>query len=505
MESTSQNNTMMVNRHGRQPERAPYRPALAPLQTQQVAGEPSTDRKADETTTTISDLNTSTMFEGGTSEFELMHVKITVLGLSGILRTRSNKKKKKDRMLMNGMDVKSPSSYTSSMMPSKKDFSAKMNRSSSTISSLSMQNDGATPTTAVISFKRNVTSSALSITSHLPSLPLGLPTSMVGTKSRYVASWPAGTAPNASAVDADLAEHSTFTLSRVMMKEQYLPERSGTLMSGYVHETIDLTINLSRGREIIPLGVASLVISGDEEGTLYMNLPAKAVRVVGKKQFIYNRREEEEKKRAMTPRMFKTRPKKIRFKSDPQSYYTLDENASLKVSVQVFPNSVPKETAASKARKEVDRYLVEEDGSSREQVQAMKEARKRARMKSYMDNSLTEPTTPQPVESEGSRLTATDSQEESSGFFCGSLCSFSQPSGAEYPTPSFQQDLEESTMQNSTVDEYLKENLTRMSMDSSVLSSVSGSESESDSDDETEDGRLVHINRRIVVRKSSVR
>ena len=281
----------------------------------------------------------------------------------------------------------------------------------STITSFDDDNDNILPTTtAVITFRRNVSNSTTTIASHMPSKPLGGPllSSCGVTRSgnrkhhkknkvhKYLARWPASDACQSSFVGAHddkvnpshdqmLLDQSTFALERVMMKEPYDRTTQALSSSHFVRETIEVQINLSKGTEMIPLGVATMVVNGDEEGPIIMSVPAKAVVYKGKKKVVrddHKRRDKQSKNSTAThtssasktnassvhhqhattacstplsaARLFQKSSRKMAFPSDPTRRYTLDDNASLKIALQVIPNEALKETAAAKARRKND-------------------------------------------------------------------------------------------------------------------------------------------------------
>ena len=256
------------------------------------------------------------------SEFDLMHIRITVFGLTGILVNRkddaSSGKNKKDSSL----DLSSASTVSEGPSPL-----------------------GDTPVYAVVSHKRNATSSATSISSHLPSNPLENSMCSFGNSHRYAASWPAH---NSSLIadendECTPIDQSSLIMERVMMRELY------NSISNFVHETVNLEINLKKGDEIIPVGIASLVISGDEDGPITMHLPAQAIRMKGKKIVVA---ETVGNKKSKKNRFFSKSAVKPFFPSDKAVEFSLDENAALRITVQVIPHATLKETEAAKIRRQ---------------------------------------------------------------------------------------------------------------------------------------------------------
>jgi hypothetical protein len=259
-------------------------------------------------------------------QFELMHVTIIVYGLNGILCEREPIKKKRSKLTRRG---EAPSYRFGDTSFAKSSFGG------STISSLeasaaSVESalDIPTGTTmAVVSFRKSAFSSQTSFENFLPSVPLTLPNSTIGNKSRYVASWPSEKSQLTR--DPTDIERSSFKITRCMQQAAFVPGESRATAAGavsnYVHETLELRINLSRGTELIQLGTASIVISGDEEGEMQMHVPAKPIHHKPKS-----------KKLGFKSKTAKTN-KDGYFTSDPSRRYYLDDNATLRVGVQVIP------------------------------------------------------------------------------------------------------------------------------------------------------------------------
>ena len=126
-----------------------------------------------------------------------------------------------------------------------------------------------------------------------------------------------------------------------MKQEAFVP--GAAVGSTYVHEKVELNINLSRGTELIRLGTASLVISGEEEGEILINVPAKA--------FVH-------KSKNMNKKKFK-KGKAIKsnkygyFANDLTRRYSLEENATLRVGIRVIPQDTL-DIAEAREKKEND-------------------------------------------------------------------------------------------------------------------------------------------------------
>jgi hypothetical protein len=256
------------------------------------------------------------------NKFELMHVSVVVYGIAGIVCQKEPVKKKRSskfKTKKNG-DVEGKGSSIKGSSESTT-FSTDV---SATEEGDFIDNPNA-PTTAVVSFRKNAISSQHYLETFLPSVPLKMPSVCSGMKSRYNASWPSE--QSTLVKDENAIERSSFKLIRCMQQESFVA--GGIQAAGvpnYVHETVELRINLSRGTDLVPLGTASLVISGEEEGEILMNIPAKPFR---------------QKSKNIRPKRFKSNKPKSKnnkhgyFTSDPTRQFSL-EHATLRVSVQVI-------------------------------------------------------------------------------------------------------------------------------------------------------------------------
>ena len=57
--------------------------------------------------------------------------------------------------------------------------------------------------------------------------------------------------------------------------EDDIAEGAGGGNGVFAHETMDVLVGLARGSDMIPLGVATLVITGEEMGEVQVNLPVR--------------------------------------------------------------------------------------------------------------------------------------------------------------------------------------------------------------------------------------
>jgi len=459
-------------------------------------------------------INNPIFFEEHTgSEFELMHIKVTLYGLTGILCEK--KKERKSRKSEEHLPRKLQPSTQNSLPSSVSSLSSNGSTGIPKTTTESEQDEMfASATHAVVTFKRNVSNSATSISSHLPSMPIGDSSSSFGFVKRYMASWPAEKAsPMLKQEDTHLLDQSTFEVQRVMMKESYTPENgtgSADNIANYAYESIELQVHLKRGVEMIPLGMATLVISGEEEGPRRAHLPVKPVSYKGKKMIVSDPSTKSKTRSGKASRLFKKSARKPHFPSYPSEFFTLDETASLKIAVQVIPHEALKETGAARARrvKEEEQRKKTLDFTPIEQVPPAVETETDSDYSLVAGDSRVEgnkarsifssPCTPQ-------NQIVEPLTPKTTGFFCANLC-LTEPSNnfkmlpdkaKALPPVAVSESSFDATEASGSVNEnrYLGKESAK-SFESSVLSSVSESESES----ESEEDEGVHLNRRIVIR-----
>jgi hypothetical protein len=435
----------------------------------------------------VSDLQQVSLFDFGESEFDLMHVRVTVHALTGLLSEKDRVKPKNVIRTFKTTKGKKKDEPTSD------ESLAASSLSSTTGAGSTFIKTDKTPIFAIASFGRNVTSSETSIKTHLPSLPLGIPTSSFGFVYRYMAQWqepkPVFLQEEGETVD----NQSSFTFLRVMMREPLSSSGemhgANTSASKYVHETLNIEINLSREKEIIPLGIVTLAISGDEEGPQQMNLPAKAIVFKGSKKIVGNSADVKKSRR-----MFKKKLKRAAFQSDPKRKYYLDENATLRVTVSLTPQEAINDARAKEqARKIIREQLAEmktKEQYQNENEQLVPPASLPSRTKTPSDSKTeiqhdtTEPT------KRGSFLPT--------NLFCNAVACTSGEEKKQSEGLCSRKKREDYSVDSSTFNQMVEEEY-GYSLASSVLSSVSGSESESESEDED-----IHINRKILVLKKNV-
>jgi hypothetical protein len=257
------------------------------------------------------------------NKFDLMNVTVVIYGLSGLMCQKEPLDLKKSKFGMK----RSSSSVTS---PVNKNIDGKSTASTADLSAAEEENfisNPNAPTTAVVSFRKNVVGSQQTMETFIPSLPLAAPSDIFGMSSRYAASWPSE--QSTLVKDENAMERSSLHLIRCMKQETYVPGklRTNAAPSNYVHEKIELRINLSRGTELVPLGTASVVISGDEEGEIQMTIPAKP----------YEHKESKKASKSSKTKANARKNKRGYFSSDPTRRFYLDENATVRIGLQVIP------------------------------------------------------------------------------------------------------------------------------------------------------------------------
>ena len=425
----------------------------------------------------VSDLQQVSLFDFGESEFELMHVTVTVHALTGLMSDRSSMKKR-------AFDVLTPKSKkTMDSFPE------------GTASSSSMSSNGAgsyvdkakIPTFAVATFGRNVTSSETSIKTHLPSRPEGMPTSSFGYVNRYMAQWQEPK-PHFLEEPDEVDPVSSFTFLRVMMREGInIGEemQASSTISKYVHETIDIEINLSRGKEIIPLGLATLAITGDEKGPTQMSLPARPIVYKGRKAVVGNSTDLQRRK----SNFLKKKMKRSSFPSDPKRTFFLDENATLLVTVVITPQESIDDAYARAQAKAMTRQMKLEEYQDENSI--------------VLKEQLPSRTSPKPAsigKNKNPPVQKTPSSFLKQSLLCGS-CTALGGNKVEVKNSSSCEDEEtgDYTQDSSTFEQEVQEKY-GYSLASSVLSSVS--ESESSYSDESEDPRIIKL-KPVVIRKRS--
>jgi hypothetical protein len=220
---------------------------------------------------------------------EEMHIELNAYSLHGMIcRTHLSRKSKKRR-------IKSSTNYSA-------------------------------PITAVLAVQRKLTSSETSPNTFLPSLPLKkmLDKSHDDNHQRCSAYWFDGR-DNLTSDDHHPGDtHPKLKFTRIMQREPYRANTMAQQVSHYVHERIDLQIYVGKGTELIPLGVASIMVSGEEEKETVVNAPVKPIKKFSSEIS------------SLGPMHTKTC---LAEGSEVQSF-ELEDNATLKVGVKVIPNQL---------------------------------------------------------------------------------------------------------------------------------------------------------------------
>ncbi|CAB9499971.1 expressed unknown protein [Seminavis robusta] len=248
-------------------------------------------------------------------DFDLMNITITIYGITGVMCEEKEEKKKSKRK------------NSTSKVPVTTKQTAETDDEVSEPKGF--------PTTVAASVGRNAISSQTLIETFYPSQPIEI-TSIPGQTTNLSALWQMPPAALMSAEARQMEDsnslpcESSFQLLRMMMKKPYT--RGQVLVENYVHEQVQIGVNLCRGTELMELGVATLIITGEEEGQILMHVPARPSANPGirdAKTCRSSKKNKESKK--------KKKPRKAYFRDDNKRTFRLGENASLYVGVQVNP------------------------------------------------------------------------------------------------------------------------------------------------------------------------
>jgi len=195
---------------------------------------------------------------------------------------------------------------------------------------------GTTPINAVISAMKNVSSSR-QIATHVPSLPLSLPSNnFSGKVHNLFVRWPADFDPHGDAL-------STFKFSRLMKKSPVLTESCSLSHLSFEPENIELAVGLMRGSEIITLGKANISIHGDEFDEMTVDIPiCTAKGVVTSKKI----REPSPMRGSADGNQSKKATKTLKplsFSRDTKRKFHLNEHAMVRLHVKAVPQVGPGE------------------------------------------------------------------------------------------------------------------------------------------------------------------
>lgn len=264
--------------------------------------------------------------------YQHMNIKVSLLALDGVIEeTKPLKDKNQMKTASCGAKGGTGNLQAPGHPPphySTKDSNASVDTSTCTSSEASSYNK--IPITAVATFTSNVANSKKLMTTNLPSLALSTPVSAFKNINRHVVSWPAEFNPTGS-------ELSTFKFER-HMKEELLSigkmpgEENNSIMSIFVPEKLEIQLGLMRGSEMIQVGAATLVVTGEELMDTQVNLPVKISRDSVKRDRksgsnIFRRSSNSKNKNL----------KAVPFPSAPSRKYSLDESATLRLLVRVSP------------------------------------------------------------------------------------------------------------------------------------------------------------------------
>lgn len=145
-------------------------------------------------------------------------------------------------------------------------------------------------------------------------------------------------------MDSEEESSPSFKILRLMNQQHYVPSSRIGELSTYEHEQVDLCVFVGRGKELIPVGVVSFVVTGDEETETILNLPVKKPAIGSA---MYERHFKHSKK--------KKGPKES-FEGDPSHAFTVGGNSTLRIGVRAFPQSrfieADERSAAAKQKEE---------------------------------------------------------------------------------------------------------------------------------------------------------
>ena len=240
-------------------------------------------------------------------DFDLMNISITIYGMTGILCEEEESKKAKKRT-----PLKSKHKGQSEEDP---------------------HNEGI-PTTVAASMQRNVTSSKTVIETFLPSQPMNI-YSEPGKRTRLSSHWQSPSYTLLQGQDAEDENNvsnmnSSFQMLRMMMKKPFSKGQQQGIVENYEHETIKIGLNLCRGKELLRLGTATLVVTGEEEGEVMIHIPVSPISELQKVKVKGGQPGKKSKQKKERKEI------KTCFENDNR-HFTLAENSSLHVGVRVHP------------------------------------------------------------------------------------------------------------------------------------------------------------------------
>lgn len=256
-------------------------------------------------------VQTSSSSSSGNSQFQMMHISISILVLEGLNMESNTSKDQLKVNLSNSRDSIGPPSVI-----------------------------GNVPVNAVISCFKNIAGNR-AIATHVPSLPLGIPKESLGKKNhQFIVRWPVDYDPCGDAL-------STFRCNRLMKKEyptQCQHDQFDTFAYGYDAEEIELNICLMRGSEMITLGAANLVVTGEEVKEITVDLPIDVTKGAAKRD--RKVRSPSPLRRTGTKLFGSAKPstkvmKSKSFPGDSRRKYKLSEHSMVRLNVKVNPATRP--------------------------------------------------------------------------------------------------------------------------------------------------------------------
>lgn len=262
-------------------------------------------------------------------QFDLMHICIKVYGLNGLVCEDLGKKSlPMDRCQSLNLSNQKRRSIKNRCFKEKQNFANVVEPveetgegSGATVSDQDTNNK-ASPIVLAASVTRNAFSSESLIETYICSQPIDA-NCTDGKLSQFYGLWQK---PAKSCLQQENLETPdlSFRVLRMMMKKSYIRRDTTAIVENYVHENIPIRINICRGTEMVQLGIATLIVTGEEEGEVLMTLPTRS---------IYSNGNPAER---ISSDQYRRRKKKKQptFQNDNKQF-TLEENASLLVGVQI--------------------------------------------------------------------------------------------------------------------------------------------------------------------------
>lgn len=291
------------------------------------------------------------------TRFEMMEIHITLYTLSGVLYTNRKGDKRRRRSQASGgcwrkggRSTKTPISTFDGMTSM---GTSTVGGTLSTITDSCSQpgmagfemNPMLAPTTAVISSTRHNPESDRPMETFIPSLPLHRLSRGDRQALRYSARWNGDSA--CRSVDTEEQSCPSFKILRLMNQQQYVPSARAGELSTYEHEQIDLCVFVGRGKELIPIGVVSFVVTGDEETETILNLPVTKPALESR---VYDRHFKQSSRK---------KDAKESFQKDPHNIFTIGTNATLRLGVRAFPqrNFLEADERSAEAREQDEKIF----------------------------------------------------------------------------------------------------------------------------------------------------